>query len=234
MTKRLAIIPAREGSQRVKNKNVYNFFGKPIIWYALTTAKKSKLFDTIHVSSNSKKIIDLVKKFDIYTDFKRPNNLSGNHTGLLDVITYVLDEYKKRNKVFDVITLIYPWSPLIDYKDILAANKIFEKNKKKYPLISISSFPAPSDWAFKKKGEFVFPINKKKIELRSQEVEKNFFDTGDFVFYSKEQINKFKKLKKIDYFKSKFIGFEIDRHRAADIDELIDVKFVKKLFSIKN
>ena len=86
----------------------------------------------------------------------------------------------------------------------------------------------------KKKGKFISPINKKKIELRSQEVEKNFFDTGDFVFYSKEQINKFKKLKKIDYSKSKFIGFELERHRAADIDELKDIKFIEKLFLIKN
>ena len=151
MTKRLAIIPARQGSQRVKNKNIYNFFGKPIIWYAINTAKKSKLFDTIHVSSNSKKIIDLVKKFNLNTDFKRPNKLSDNHTGLLDVIIYVLDEYKKRNKFFDTVTLIYPWSPLLDFNDIIEANKIFEKNKKQYPLISISSFPAPSEWAFKKK-----------------------------------------------------------------------------------
>lgn len=234
MTKRLAIIPARQGSQRVKNKNIYNFYGKPIIWYALNTAKKSKLFETIHVSSNCNKTLALSKKFGFNIDFKRPNNLAGNRTSLLDVIIYVLDQYKKKGKNFDVITLIYPWSPLISYTDLLKANKIFEKNKKKYPLISISTFPAPSDWAFKKKGKFIQPINKKKIELRSQDLKKNFFDTGDFVFYTSKQIKNFEKLKKVDYSKSKFIGFEIDRHRAADIDELNDVNFAEKLFSIKN
>lgn len=235
MVKRLAIIPARKGSQRVKNKNIYNFFGKPIIWYALNNAKKSKLFDTIHVSSNCEKTLSLSKKFGFEVDFKRPNNLSNNQAGLLEVIIYVLEQYQeKKSKNFDVITLIYPWSPLITHKDLLNANKIFEKNKKKYPLISISSFPAPSDWAFKKKGKFIEPVNKKKIELRSQDLSKNFFDTGDFVFYSFKQIKKFKKMKKIDYLRSKFIGFEIDRHRAADIDELRDIEFAKKLYSVKH
>ena len=41
-------------------------------------------------------------------------------------------------------------------------------------------------------------------------------------------------MKKIDYLKSKFIGFELDRHRAADIDEQRDVKFAKKLYSVKS
>lgn len=54
---------------------------------------------------NAKDIIEnkqteLVKKFNLNTDFKRPNKLSDNHTGLLDVIIYVLDEYKKRNYFF--------------------------------------------------------------------------------------------------------------------------------------
>lgn len=234
MTKRLAIIPARKGSQRIKNKNIYNFYGKPIIEYALGTAKKSKLFETIHVSSNCNKILALVKKIGFNTDFKRPNYLSDDKTGLLDVIIYVLDQYKKQNKVFDVVTLIYSWSPLINYKDLLRANSLFEKNKKKYPVISIATFPAPSEWALRKKGNFIEPINKKKIELRSQDLNKNFFDTGDFVFYTTKQIKNFEKLKKIDYSKSKFIGFEIDRYRAADIDELSDIKFAEKLFSIKN
>ena len=38
--------------------------------------------------------------WEVDTDFKRPNKLSDNHTGLLDVIIYVLDEYKKRNYFF--------------------------------------------------------------------------------------------------------------------------------------
>ena len=43
---RLAIIPARAGSKRIKNKNLIDFNGKPIIEYTIDNAKKSKLFDS--------------------------------------------------------------------------------------------------------------------------------------------------------------------------------------------
>ena len=54
--KRLAIIPARGSSKRIKNKNIKSFLGKPIINYTLETIIKSKLFSEIHVSTDSKKI----------------------------------------------------------------------------------------------------------------------------------------------------------------------------------
>ena len=55
----LAIIPARGGSKRIKNKNIISFAGKPMIYYPINAAKKSKIFDFIHVSSDSNKILNL-------------------------------------------------------------------------------------------------------------------------------------------------------------------------------
>ena len=55
MIKRLAIIPARAGSKRIKNKNMKLFFGKPLIYYSIKAALDSKIFDKIHISSDSKK-----------------------------------------------------------------------------------------------------------------------------------------------------------------------------------
>ena len=39
----IAIIPARKNSQRIKNKNIKTFNGKPIIFWSIKTALKSKL-----------------------------------------------------------------------------------------------------------------------------------------------------------------------------------------------
>ena len=38
----IAIIPARGGSKRIKNKNLLNFYGKPLIAYSIIAARKSK------------------------------------------------------------------------------------------------------------------------------------------------------------------------------------------------
>ena len=37
-----AIIPARAGSKRIKNKNIINFFGKPIIGWTIKNLKSLK------------------------------------------------------------------------------------------------------------------------------------------------------------------------------------------------
>ena len=67
----IAIIPARGGSKRIKNKNLVNFFGKPMINYSLELAINSKIFDKIFVSTDSKKIIQTVKKKKIDISFLR-------------------------------------------------------------------------------------------------------------------------------------------------------------------
>ena len=48
MIDRLVIIPARGNSKRIKNKNIKNFNGKPIISYSIKNLEKSKLFKKIN------------------------------------------------------------------------------------------------------------------------------------------------------------------------------------------
>ena len=72
MIKRLAIIPAKKISKRIKNKNLKLFKGKPLLYYPIKAAKQSKIFDTIHISSDSEKILNYSNSLNIKTDFKRP------------------------------------------------------------------------------------------------------------------------------------------------------------------
>ena len=69
----ICIIPARSGSKRIKNKNIINFFGKPLIYWSILAAKKSRLFSKIYISTDSKKIINLTKKYkvDFWKDQKK-------------------------------------------------------------------------------------------------------------------------------------------------------------------
>ena len=74
--KSICIIPARSGSSRIKNKNIINFFGKPIISYAIIAAIKSKLFDKIIVSTDSKKISKISISYGATVPSLRPRKLS--------------------------------------------------------------------------------------------------------------------------------------------------------------
>ena len=43
--KLIALIPVRQGSERLKNKNILNFYGKPLIAYTIISAIKSGIFE---------------------------------------------------------------------------------------------------------------------------------------------------------------------------------------------
>ena len=89
---RLAIIPAREGSKRIRNKNLVDFNGKPIITYTINNAKKSKLFDKIHISTDSNKIINFLKKYNLEPEFKRPKRFSGDKVSISEVLKFLVNE----------------------------------------------------------------------------------------------------------------------------------------------
>ena len=90
MIKRLAIIPARSGSKRIKNKNIKSFLGKPLIEYSLDACIKSKLFSKIFVSSDEKKILEIARKKKIIINTLRPKKLSSDKVTLISVIKHVI------------------------------------------------------------------------------------------------------------------------------------------------
>ena len=58
----LCTICARSGSKEVKNKNIIKIGKKILINFTIDQAKKSKIFDKIVISTDSRKIINLTKK----------------------------------------------------------------------------------------------------------------------------------------------------------------------------
>ena len=57
MKKFVAIILARKGSEAIKNKNILNIGGKPLVDWSIDQCKNSKLIFDIWLSSDSKKIL---------------------------------------------------------------------------------------------------------------------------------------------------------------------------------
>ena len=71
----VGIFLAKKNSTRLENKNFRHFNGKPMIAWAIESAKKSKIFDKIIISTDSDEIIKKLKKYNL--DFiKRPKELS--------------------------------------------------------------------------------------------------------------------------------------------------------------
>lgn len=218
---RLAIIPARGGSKRIKNKNLVNFDGKPIISYTINNAKKSKLFDKIHISTDSKKILSFSKKLNVHPEFKRPTKLSGDKVILSEILKFVVNEFKKKKVFFNEVWLLYSCSPLISHKDLILASKAFNKTKKKYPMMSIREYDIPIEWAFKKNNNILEPVSKKSLAFRSQDIKKSYHESASFVIFKTSQL-----FKKSNF---KHYGYELKKNVAIDIDTEEDLDIAKAL-----
>ena len=76
--KTLAIVPARGGSKRLKNKNIKFFFGKPILQRTFNIIKKSGLFDKIILTTDSPTIRNIGKKIGFELILNRSKKLSNS------------------------------------------------------------------------------------------------------------------------------------------------------------
>lgn len=134
MKKVLAIIPAREGSKGVKNKNIKSLNGKPLILYTIEEAKKSDQIDKIVVSTDSTEIADLSKIHGVEVPFIRPKKLSTDSSLTYDVVKHCLEYYKSNGDHFDIILLLQPTTPFRTVETINKSVKIL-KNKSVYTSV---------------------------------------------------------------------------------------------------
>ena len=142
--KYVCIIPARSKSKRIKNKNIKNFFGKPLIYYSIKLALKSKIFNKVIVSTDSQKIANIAKKYGAQVPFLRSKKNSNDKAPIYEVLKETI---KKLNIKEKFIFYIYPTAPLLKIKDLKLGLKKISKNFDQ--IIAISKFTSPIQRAYK-------------------------------------------------------------------------------------
>ena len=181
----IGLLPARSGSKRIKNKNIIDFFGKPMIEYALDAASRSKLFDKIHVSTDSNEIRNIVESLGYPVEFMRPSELSGDKVGTIPVLQWVLKKYLSKNETYEDVFNIMPAAPFLKPDDLTEAFELYLKHNKKYPLHVVSEFPVPIEWAYRRKDNgTINPIDPGAYAIRSQDLEKAYYETGPFSIFN--------------------------------------------------
>lgn len=218
----ICVIPAREGSKRIKDKNIINFINKPLISYSIENAIKSKLFDEVIVSTDSKKIKKISEKFGAKVPFFRSKKLSNDNTGTMEVLIDAIKKTHTINKEF--CCLFYPTSPLIKKNDLIKAFKILKSKKKIadgiFTIAEYNSHPMRSLIIKKNFVKFKFIKFAKK---NSNNLQKMYFDCGNFYFYKTKKI-----LSKNNNLK--MLGFKIESSRAIDINTHEDLKLAKIIY----
>ncbi|MCB7128041.1 MAG: acylneuraminate cytidylyltransferase family protein [Candidatus Brocadiales bacterium] len=108
----LAVIPARGGSKSIPKKNIIPLAEKPLIYYTIEEAKKSKYIDRIIVSTDDQKIAEISKGFGAEV-IMRPSEF-GTDTARTELAVIHVVETLKNTEGYeaDIVVTLEPTSPL--------------------------------------------------------------------------------------------------------------------------
>ena len=125
----IAIIPARGGSKRLKNKNSLIVNGKPMIAWTIKSALNSKFINEVYVSSEDKKILKIAKKYNAKI-IERPNNLAMDNVPKIEAIKHAVNKINK-NKQIDIVVSLQANSPNLKPSEIdFCISDLINKNKR--------------------------------------------------------------------------------------------------------
>jgi N-acylneuraminate cytidylyltransferase/CMP-N,N'-diacetyllegionaminic acid synthase len=126
--KRICTICARGGSKGIKNKNIRELGGKPLIALSLQQAHGSRLFDLIAVSSDSVEILDVAHNHGADLIIDRPAEMASDTAAKLPAIRHCVEQAEQFvSERFDVIVDLDVTSPLRLIEDIQGAVDLLER-----------------------------------------------------------------------------------------------------------
>lgn len=119
---RLAVVCARQGSKEVPDKNRWLFQGRPLVAHAVCSAKDTRIFDAIVVSSDSDDLLNLAREAGADILVGRPADLATDSAPKLDAIRHAVEMAEASlGRQCDVVADLDVTTPLRQPADIVAA-----------------------------------------------------------------------------------------------------------------
>lgn len=183
----LVYIPARGGSKRIKNKNIKNFLGRPLIAYAIEQALSLSFVDRVIVDTDSPKIASIAKKYGAEVPWLRPAYLAADHSQAVDSLIYLLDRLKRQeNYEPDYVLILQTTSPLRELEDIKKCWQLIHQSKADSVLTVCPTHPRL--YNLSPTNDLLLVNNPKKKSDNVQDWPAGFMLNGCFVYLVKTKV----------------------------------------------
>jgi len=220
----LCTICARGGSKGVKNKNIKEINGKPLIAYTIEQAKESGLFEHIVISTDSDDIAKIAKEYGAEVFFKRSTEMASDTAGKLDVIrdAFVRSE-DYYNKQFDYLVDLDATAPLRNTDDINNSFYQFLENNNDNLITAMPSRRSPYFNLIEVDSIGRVSLSKQLDNsiVRRQDAPKSYDMNASIYVWKRDIILNEKKI-----FLEKTGLYIMPEERSIDIDTELDYKFV--------
>jgi N-acylneuraminate cytidylyltransferase len=178
-SKYITVILARAGSKGIKNKNIKILNKKPLIFWSIKHSLNSSKISQTYVSSDSKKILNISKKYGAKI-ILRPKKYSSSKSSSEEAWLHAIKYLKKNDINASHIIGLQPTSPLRGRKDIDKAITLF-KNKNLDSLFSSVKIKDHFIWK-KNKNKLIANYNYKKRRPR-QKIQDQYLENGSIYIF---------------------------------------------------
>ena len=233
--KPICLIAARKNSKGVPNKNIKLFLGKPLIAYAITDAKKSKIFQDVIISTDDKKIARIAKTYGANVPFIRPKRIAQDSTSMNSVILHSIKELKKIGYEFNILVNRDCTAPFIKNSDVRGSINLLKKKRcdTVAPAYRTCLNPYFNMMEINSKGFLDFS-KKTSRNITSRQKAPTVYQLTSFQTINVKQFLKYRRIympKVLPYEISQENGLMIDTPYEFKIAECLAKTYFKKTFS---
>ena len=230
----IAVIPARGNSKTIPGKNYKKFNGKPIIANTIEKLKRSRIFDRIIVSTDSKKIASISKKYGAEIPFLRPKEISNDASTDNELYEFLI-KFLDKKKIIppDFFAHLSPTAPIRLNNVIKRGVEYFFRKKKMFESMrSVSEMSQPSYKTMRIIDGKLCSIIKKdfdlnKLNMPRQLYQKTYIPNGLIDIFSTKSF-----LKNKSTHGKKVLPFIVDQ-LCVDIDNKNDFEYASFLIKRK-
>lgn len=227
MSNVLCTICARGSSKGVPSKNIRSINGIPLIVYSIQQAFQSKLFDFIVVSTDSDDITKIARDAGAEVFFKRPDYLSNDTVGKLDVIRHAhIESERYYNNIFDFHIDLDATSPLRTPEDIIKAFEQFSNDHNDILITGTPSRRSPYFNIVEKNGDDFIELSKTLHSpvVRRQDSPQCFDMNASIYIWKRDAL-----INGDSLFTKKTGLYIMPEERSIDIDSELDFSIVEFL-----
>lgn len=109
----VAVVPARGGSKGLPGKNLRRLGGLPLVAHTILAAKQARTLDRVILSTDSREIARVGKRYGAEVPFLRPPELATDEAPMAPVLVHTVAWIEgNEGKLVDVVVILQPTSPL--------------------------------------------------------------------------------------------------------------------------
>jgi len=220
----LAVITARGGSKGIPGKNIKPLAKRPLIYWTIMAARKSRYIDSLIVSTDSPKIAAVSEKYGSEVPFLRPARLATDTATSLDVLTHAVGYLKKKGADFDAVVLLQPTSPLRRAEDIDKAVELLF-TKKAGAVVSVSEAPVSPLWMNTLPADGCMKDFLKRTSDRNRQELPVYYQLNGAVFAGFTDYI----VKNKGFLGGRTFAYVMPKSRSVDIDDITDFRLAEAL-----